>query len=106
MYGDKITDSMKEAMDETNRRRQIQMKYNTEHGIVPRTIMKPVRDIVRSKETKEMTARYLRRKKLGKKDTATYIKELEAEMKEAAGSLDFERAAELRDMIFELKAES
>lgn len=106
MYGDKITDSMKEAMDETNRRRQIQMKYNTEHGIVPRTIMKPVRDIVRSKETKEMTARYLRRKKLGKKDTETYIKELEAEMKEAAGSLDFERAAELRDMIFELKAES
>lgn len=104
MYGDSITESMKYAMDETARRRQIQIDYNTQHGIVPRTIIKPIRDVVRSKETKEMTAKYLKKKaRLSKKDTASYIADLEKEMKEAAGALDFERAAELRDMIMELK---
>lgn len=103
MYADTITESMKYAIDETARRRSIQEKYNEEHGIIPQTIIKPVRDIVRSKETKEMTARYLKKKKLGKKDTAALIADLEKEMKEAARDLDFERAAELRDMILELK---
>lgn len=103
MYADTITESMKYAIDETARRRSIQEKYNEEHGIIPQTIIKPVRDIVRSKETKEMTARYLKKKKLGKKDTAALITDLEKEMKEAARDLDFERAAELRDMIMELK---
>lgn len=103
MYADTITESMKYAIDETARRRSIQEKYNEEHGIIPQTIIKPVRDIVRSKETKEMTARYLKKKKLGKKDTAALIADLEKEMKEAARDLDFERAAELRDMIMELK---
>ena len=103
MYGDTITESMRYAIDETARRRAIQEKYNEEHGIVPKTIIKPIRGIVRSKETKEMTARYMKKKKLGKKDTAALIADLEKEMKEAARDLDFERAAELRDMIMELK---
>ncbi len=106
MYADKMTDSMREAITETKRRRDIQMKYNAEHGIVPKTILKPIHDIVRTKETKALTAKYLKRKKLGKKDAATLIADLQKEMKEAARSLDFERAAELRDMIFELKGEN
>lgn len=103
MYGDTITESMQYAIDETARRRAIQEKYNEEHDIIPQTIIKPVRDVVRSKETKEMTARYMKKKKLSRKDTATLIADLEKEMKEAARDLDFERAAELRDMIMELK---
>lgn len=104
MYGDSITESMQYAIDETARRRQIQMDYNAEHGIVPQTILKPIREVVHSKETKEMTARYLHKKqKMSKKDTAQYIADLEAEMKQAAKDLEFERAAELRDMIMELK---
>ena len=107
LYGDSITESMRYAIDETARRRSIQMAYNEEHGIVPKTIIKPIREVVHSKETKEMTARYLRRKqKLSKKDTAKYIQELEAEMRQAASNLEFERAAELRDMILELKADA
>ncbi len=104
MYGDTITESMQYAIDETARRRSIQVAYNQAHGIVPKTIIKPIREVVHSKETKQMTAKYLKKKqKLSKKDTATYIAELEKEMRQAAADLDFERAAELRDMIFELK---
>lgn len=104
MYGDSITESMDYAIKETARRRAIQMAYNKEHGIMPQTILKPIREVVRSKETKEMTARYLKKKqKLSKKDTAAYIADLEKEMKEAASALDFERAADLRNMIMELK---
>ena len=104
MYGDTITESMQYAIDETARRRKIQMEFNEKHGIVPKTILKPIREIVHSKETKEMTAKYLKKKqKLSKKDTSKYIQELEQEMREAAKALEFERAAELRDMIMELK---
>ena len=104
MYGDTITESMQYAIDETARRRSIQVAYNQAHGIVPKTIIKPIREVVHSKETKQMTAKYLKKKqKLSKKDTAAYIAELEKEMRQAAADLDFERAAELRDMIFELK---
>lgn len=104
MYGDRITESMEYAIEETARRRSIQMEYNEKHGIVPKTILKPIREVVHSKETKEMTAKYLKKKqKLSKKDTAKYISELETEMREAAKALEFERAAELRDMIMELK---
>ncbi|WP_297567688.1 excinuclease ABC subunit UvrB [uncultured Faecalibaculum sp.] len=106
MYGDKMTDSMKEAISETKRRRAIQMQYNEEHGIVPKTVLKPIRDVVRSKETKAETSRYLKKKKLGKKGTQKLIEDMELEMREAAKELDFERAAQLRDMILELKAES
>lgn len=103
MYGDSITESMKYAIDETARRRKIQMEYNEKHGIVPKTIIKPVREVVRSKETKEMADKYLKRRKLGKKDMTKFIQNLEIEMKEAAKNLEFERAAELRDMIAELR---
>lgn len=104
MYGDSITESMQYAIDETARRRAIQMDYNEKHGIVPKTILKPIREVVHSKETKQMTAKYLKKKqKLSKKDTAAYIADLEKEMREAAAALDFERAAELRDMVMELK---
>lgn len=106
MYGDKMTDSMKEAIAETKRRRGIQMQYNEEHGIVPKTVLKPIRDIVRSKETKAEASRYLKKKKIGKKAAQKLIEDMELEMREAAKELDFERAAQLRDMILELKAEN
>ncbi|MBP3891450.1 MAG: excinuclease ABC subunit UvrB [Solobacterium sp.] len=106
MYGDEITDSMRHAIEETNRRRQIQEAYNKEHGITPKTIVKPVEEAIRGKETKEMAAKYLKkRSKMVVKEKEKMIKGLEEEMREAAKALDFERAAELRDMIFELKAE-
>ena len=105
MYADKITESMQEAIDETARRRSIQMEYNEKHGIVPKTIIKPIHDVVRSKETKEMAAKYLKKKKLPAKQKEKMIKELEQEMKEAARTLDFERAAQLRDILFEMKGE-
>ena len=106
MYADVMTDSMKAAISETNRRRRIQEEYNTEHGIVPKTISKPIEEAIRGKETQAMAARYVAKKaKLSKKDRATLLNNMEAEMKEAAKQLDFERAAELRDMLFELRAE-
>lgn len=105
MYADKMTDSMQGAIDETNRRRKIQMAYNEEHGIVPKTIIKPIHEVVRSKETKEMTAKYLKKKKVSKKQKEQMIENITKEMKEAARTLDFERAAQLRDILFELKGE-
>jgi len=106
MYGDTITDSMQAAIDETNRRRAIQEAYNQAHGITPRTVIKNVGEVIRGKETQEMASQYIRKKaKMSKQDTASLIVNLEAEMKEAAASLNFERAAELRDMVLELKAE-
>ncbi len=106
MYADVMTGSMERAISETNRRRSIQEAFNKEHGITPTTIIKPVEDAIRGKETKEMAAKYLKKKsKMSGKDKATLIANMEAEMREAAGALDFERAAELRDMIFELKSE-
>ncbi|MBR2846067.1 MAG: excinuclease ABC subunit UvrB [Solobacterium sp.] len=106
MYADNITESMRFAIDETNRRRGIQEAYNTAHNIVPKTIIKPVEEAIRGKETKAMAADYLKRKsKMSKQDKAAMIAGIEQEMKEAARILDFERAAELRDMLFELKSE-
>ena len=106
MYGDHITDSMRKALDETNRRRSIQIAYNEEHGIVPKTIIKPIHEVVRSKETQEMTAKYMNRKtKIGKKDKEKLLANIEKEMREAAKVLDFERAAELRDILLELRNE-
>lgn len=104
MYGDKITDSMRKALDETSRRRTIQIQYNEEHGITPKTIIKPIHEVVRSKETQAMTAKYMSKKaKMGKKDKEKLLLNLEKEMKEAAKVLDFERAAELRDILVELR---
>ena len=105
MYGDKITDSMRKAIEETERRRAIQMAYNEEHHITPTTIVKEIQEAIHGKETQEMAARYMKKKaKLGKKDQKKLIENLEKEMREAARVLDFERAAELRDMILEMKA--
>ncbi len=106
MYADVMTDSMSFAINETNRRRAIQEDYNQRHGIVPKTVIKKVEEAIRGKETKEMAAKYMNRhKKMSVKDKGKLIDQIEKEMREAAAALDFERAAELRDMLFELKSE-
>ncbi len=99
MYGDKITDSMNEAITETARRRKIQEKYNEEHGIVPQTIKKDIRDII----TNNANADTKTKKKRTKKEIMKEIDSIEAEMRKAAKDLDFERAMELRDILFEMK---
>ncbi|AQS57070.1 excinuclease ABC subunit UvrB [Novibacillus thermophilus] len=107
MYADTITESMQKAIDETERRRQIQLEYNKKHGITPRTIQKAVRDVIEATRVAEEKADYLDKDltKLPKRDRKAVIERMEAEMKEAAKALQFERAAELRDLIIELKAE-
>ena len=102
MYADHISKAMKYTIDETVRRRKLQEAYNSKHGITPKTIIKPVRDVIEAtkaytgdtdlKNPKEMTTKELQRT----------IKNLEKEMKQAAKDLRFERAAELRDLLFEL----
>ena len=101
LYADKMTDSMEYAIKETKRRRDIQEKYNKEHGIVPKTIVKEIRDLISNLDEnndKKPT-------KLTKKEKLQTIDKIEAEMKEAAKELDFERAMELRDILFEMKGE-
>ena len=105
MYADTITDSMQMAIDETNRRRAIQEEYNRVHNIIPKTIIKDVYETIHGKETKKQTSAYLKKKSHTKKDKEALIASLEKEMKEAARVLNFERAAELRDIILEIKAE-
>lgn len=109
MYADRMTDSMTKAIDETNRRREIQVAYNEEHGIIPTTIKKEIRDIIRAttaaEETEEYIVKATKGKKLTKPERQAFMQSLEIEMKEAARALDFERAAELRDTLLELKAE-
>ena len=100
MYGDTITDSMSKAIEETARRRQIQSKYNEEHGIVPKTIIKEIRDVISNTALVEDK----KEKKMSKKDMLKNIEIIEAEMREAARNLEFERAMELRDILFELKS--
>ena len=105
LYADRITDSMAKAMKETERRREIQMAYNRQHNITPTTIKKEIHDVIRGKETQTMARKYLdKHHKQDKKEKERLIESLEKEMKEAARVLDFERAAELRDVILELKA--
>ena len=107
MFADTITDSMQKAIDETNRRRNIQEAYNEAHGIIPKTIKKDIQDAIHGKETKEMAMQYIKKKsKTSKKSKEELIISLEKEMKEAARVLDFERAAQLRDMVYELKSEN
>ena len=90
MYADKMTDSMSKAINETNRRRGIQIEYNKAHNIIPKTIIKPVHEVMHSKETQEMATAYMKKKnKLGKKDKVKLLESLEKEMKEAAKALDF-----------------
>ncbi|MEW9702759.1 excinuclease ABC subunit UvrB [Paenibacillus sp. SI8] len=109
MYGDKITDSMEKAIRETNRRRSIQEAHNEAQGITPQTIAKKIRDVIEATKVAEQKADYLtevKGAKMSKKDRASLIERLEVEMKEAAKNLQFERAAELRDAIMEMKAET
>lgn len=108
MYADKMTDSMTKAISVTKRRREIQEEYNKKHGITPQTIQKSIRDVIRATIAAEDTEVYSPAeglKKLTKKDREKVILNMEKEMKDAAKALNFERAAELRDLIFELKAE-
>ncbi len=109
MYADRITRSMEIAIEETNRRRRMQEAYNEKHGITPKTIQKEVRDVIRATMAAEDTETYetapVTSKKMTKKERENVIAKMEAEMKEAAKALDFERAAELRDLLLELKAE-
>lgn len=109
MYADTITDSMRKAIEETKRRRSIQEAYNKEHGITPKTIRKEIPELIRATHAAEEEEKYITKvtkgKKLTKSELEKLIEALEKEMKEAAKALDFERAAELRDTIFELKSE-
>jgi excinuclease ABC subunit B len=99
MYADRITGSMRGAIDETNRRREIQMKYNAEHGITPESIQKKVADIIELGKKPEAE----KKKKLSRSEAEKLIKELEVQMREAARELEFEKAAYLRDRIKELR---
>ncbi len=105
MYADRLTDSMQRAIDETNRRRTIQGAFNTEHGIQPQSIQKEVHDITESiKGVAENRARYnVARRELSRPDMFKVVKDLEVQMKEAAKNLQFEKAAQFRDEIFELR---
>ena len=106
MYADKMTGSMDRAIKETNRRREIQMNYNTEHGIVPKTIIKGIRDVIEATKVAEDSSEYNVNNdsiSLSEKDKKKLIKQYTEEMKDAAKNLQFERAAELRDMINDLK---
>ena len=96
MYADNYSDSMNEAIKETERRRSIQEEYNKVHGITPKTISKEIKDVV-SNDIKDA------KKKLSKKERMEQIVELEKQMREAAANMDFEKAMELRDIYFELK---
>jgi len=106
MYADVITDSMQRAISETQRRRDIQREYNEVHHIVPKTIVKPVVSLIETALVAETAANYKvgdKKKKLNKKEREALIKNLTHEMREASRALEFERAAELRDMIYELE---
>jgi excinuclease ABC subunit B len=98
MYADKITDSMKEALEETKRRRTIQEEYNKEHNIIPKTIKKEIRELISNTEEENYS-----KPEKGDIMENVSIEKLEEEMKDAAKNLDFERAMQLRDIIFELK---
>ncbi|OPH54516.1 excinuclease ABC subunit B [Paenibacillus ferrarius] len=109
MYGDKITDSMQKAIYETSRRRSLQEAHNEKLGITPQTIAKKIRDVIEATKVAEEKADYLadvKGAKMSKKDRASLIERLEGEMKEAAKNLQFERAAQLRDAIMEMKADA
>ena len=100
LYGDKITDSMDEAIKETERRRKIQEEYNKKHNIIPKTINKEIREVITNVDDKKE-----KKKKLTKKELTFEVDRIEQEMREAARNLDFERAMELRDILFEIKSQ-
>ena len=102
MYADNISDSMQIAIEETMRRRGIQEEYNKEHGIVPKTIIKEIRDLISNEDT---AGKKERKEKMSKKEKVNLIDKLTQEMETAAKNLDFEKAMELRDIIFEMESE-
>lgn len=101
MYADTVSDSMNKAIEETKRRRTIQEEYNKKHNIIPKTIKKEIRDLISNNEEIEET----KSEKMSKKEKMNMMIKIEKEMKEAAKNLDFERAMELRDILFELQTE-
>jgi excinuclease ABC subunit B len=104
MYADKVTDAMQFAIDETNRRREKQVTYNQVHGIVPETIVKEIYDLTdRMRVVAEERGEYQVGRTLPKDELTRLIKELEQQMKQAAEALEFEKAAMLRDQIFDLR---
>ncbi len=106
MYADTMSDAMNEAISETKRRRKIQEDYNKEHGIVPKTIIKEIREVVSNEIEVDVTkTKTTGEVKMSKKEKEQLMIKIENEMKEAAKNLDFERAMELRDILFELKSE-
>lgn len=102
MYADSVSESMDKAIKETKRRREIQDNYNKEHGITPKTIVKEIREVISNTEVEEKS---LAKTKMSKKDKELIMANIENEMKQAAKNLDFERAMELRDILFEMKSE-
>lgn len=104
MYADRMTESMRKTIEETKRRRDIQIAYNEKHGIKPQTIIKDIRDVIAGKDTAELTHKVRSSKKKDQKAVEELVSRLEKEMREAAAILDFERAAQLRDIILEIKA--
>jgi excinuclease ABC subunit B len=107
MYADRVTDSMQRAIDETNRRRELQAAYNRQHGITPETVRKAVRNVLEATRVAEEKQTYQTKPGFGqmtKSERQRFIADLEKEMREAAKMLEFERAAVLRDLILELKA--
>ena len=108
MYADKITDSMKFAIDETSRRRKIQIEYNKKHNIIPKTIIKPIENnlltmLASFRNIEDVVAEGMVQEKIETKDLPKLIAKLEKEMKKSAGLLDFERAAEIRDKLTALR---
>ena len=101
MYADTISESMDKAIKETERRRSIQEEYNRVHGIIPKTIVKEIKEVISNTDEE----RIVENKKMSKKDKELIAENIEREMKEAAKNLDFERAMELRDILFELKSQ-
>ena len=100
MYADTMSEAMDYAIKETNRRREIQSAFNKEHNIVPKTIQKEIKEVI-TNEVKEKA----KKTKITKKEKEKMLSDLENEMRRAAANLDFERAMELRDIIFEMKSE-
>jgi excinuclease ABC subunit B len=106
MYADSVSDAMDMAITETTRRRKIQEDYNKEHGIVPKTIIKEIREVVSNEVNVDVTkSNTTGEVKMSKKEKEQLMIKIENEMKEAAKNLDFEKAMELRDILFELKSE-
>ncbi|MDE1549586.1 excinuclease ABC subunit UvrB [Jeotgalibaca caeni] len=108
MYAERITDSMQKAIDETKRRRTIQEEYNEKHGIVPKTIIKEVRDLIRITHAPEDADEEMSTLEMSKQMTMeqrrAFVEQIELEMRQAAKDLQFEKAAELRDVVLELKS--